>query len=379
MNSSGPRAAKVAMGRVKKTVIEIDAGGHPVFAGHHALYFLEKMLKKLAPAQCFVLGDENTISQCLPEVQAHVPTLQKAELIAIKSGEPSKCLPVCQDIWEHLAELKADRSAVLINLGGGVVSDLGGFIASTYKRGIRSVNLPTSVMGMVDAAIGGKTGIDLKGAKNMVGTFHDPLAVFIYPPFLRTLNKRELLNGLAEMLKHGLIEDAAHWKAITEAPLHDLDALAPLIYRSAAIKAEVVKRDPLEAGFRKVLNFGHTIGHGIEAYSWESQHRALLHGEAIAIGMITESWISARIGVLDREDHDRIASFLIELYKPYLIDGAADHRVVELMKNDKKNKGGEFRFTLIDRIGSAVTDVPVTAKMAGEALEHYRLLVRGRR
>lgn len=364
------------MANFKKTVIEIDAGGHPVMAGHYALYFLERMIKRLAPEQLFVLGDENTIAHCLPEVQSRVTSLQKAEVISIKSGEGSKSLPVCQVIWEHLAELKADRNALLVNLGGGVVSDLGGFIASTYKRGIRTINLPTSLMGMVDAAIGGKTGIDLKGTKNMVGSFHDPLAVFIYPPFLRTLNKRELLNGLAEMLKHGLVEDAKHWEAIVKAPLHDLKALAPLIYRSAAIKAEVVKRDPFESDLRKVLNFGHTIGHGIEAYSWESPHRILLHGEAVAIGMITESWISSRIGGLDREDHDRIASFLIELYKPYLIDGAADHRVIELMMNDKKNRAGEFRFTLIDRIGSAVTNVPVPTKLAREALEHYRLLVR---
>lgn len=364
------------MGASPKEVTEIDAGGHPVVIGADALHALDRRLGHLEPSQQFILGDENTLRHCLPELLAHVPRLRDAETISIQSGEPSKSLGVCQDIWQHLAERTADRHAVLVNLGGGVVTDLGGFIAGTFKRGLRCINLPTSLMGMVDAAIGAKTGIDLAGVKNVVGVFHDPVAVYVHVPFLKTLGKRELLNGIAEMVKHGLVRDRSHWEAIAEAPLHDIDALAPLVHRSAAIKAAVVKDDPREGGMRKVLNFGHTLGHGIEAYSWESQHRALLHGEAIAIGMIGEAWLSWRLGHLTREDYDRVARHLLSLYKPYLLDGAADHRVIELMRNDKKNTGGQFRFTLLTGIGSAIVDVPVTAAQAQEALEHYRLLVR---
>ena len=167
-----------------------------------------------------------------------------------------------------------------------------------------------------------------------------------------------------------------HWEAILEAPLHDIDALTPLVQRSATIKAEVVKEDPREAGSRKLLNFGHTIGHGVEAYSWESGQRALLHGEAVAVGMVCEAWLSWRQGLLDRESNDRIAQQLLSLFKPFTLQGDEDHRIIELMRNDKKNSAGQFRFTLLTGIGSARVDVPVTAAQVQEALEHYRLLVR---
>jgi 3-dehydroquinate synthase len=236
--------------------------------------------------------------------------------------------------------------------------------------------VPTSLLGMVDAAMGSKTGVDLAGVKNIVGLFHDPRGVYVHVPFLKSLGKRELLNGLAEMIKHGLVADQAHWEAISMAPLHDMDALGPLVQRSAAIKAEVVKQDPFEKSLRKKLNFGHTIGHGIEALSWESPQRALLHGEAVAIGMICAAWLSWRMDRLDRESNDRIAAQLLELYRPFVLDSTSNHRVIELMRNDKKNERGEFRFTLLNAIGAAEVDVPVSAAQVQEALEHYRLLVR---
>jgi 3-dehydroquinate synthase len=230
-------------------------------------------------------------------------------------------------------------------------------------------------MGMVDAAIGGKTGIDLGGLKNMVGMFHDPIGVHVHVPFLKSIGKRELLNGVAEMFKHGLVQDADHWEAIGQAELHDLDALAPLVQRSAAIKAAVVATDPLEHGLRKVLNFGHTIGHGIEAHSWEGSQRVLLHGEAVALGMVCEAWLSWHLGLLPREAFDAISAKLLGLYRPYALDSMADHRIIELMRNDKKNANGEFRFTLLTALGEARVDVPVTAAEVQEALKYYRTLV----
>lgn len=364
------------MGAVAKDVTEVDAGGHPVVVGADALHAFHRSTQALDVSRYFIFGDENTLRHCLPELLARVPVLREVETIAVRPGETSKSLGVCEDIWSHLADHAADRDTVLVNLGGGVVTDLGGFIAGTFKRGIRCIHVPTTLMGMVDAAIGGKTAVDLAGVKNMVGVFHDPLAVYVHVPFLKSLSKRELLNGIAEMIKHGLVHDAAHWEAIREAPLHDIEALRPLIQRSAAIKAEVVKSDPFDRGVRKALNFGHTIGHGIEAHSWESTHRGLLHGEAVAIGMICEAWLSWRLDLLDRESYDRIAAHLLDLYKLYTFDGAENHRIIELMRNDKKNAHGNFRVSLLTGIGSAKVDVPISAAQVQEALEHYRLLVR---
>lgn len=360
-------------------VKEIDAGGHPVVLGRDALRALDKRLGDLDLSAIFILGDENTLRHCLPELLAQVPALREARTLSVPAGERSKDLAVATDIWRHLAEQAADRKALLVCLGGGVVTDIGGFVAGTYKRGIACIHVPTSLMGMVDAAIGGKTGVDLAGVKNMVGVFHDPLAVHVHLPFLKSLGKRELLNGLAEMFKHGLVYDAALLEDLKSAALHDLTELTPLVERSAIVKAQVVKHDPRETGLRKVLNFGHTIGHGIEARSWESPQRALLHGEAVAIGMICEAWLSWRMDLLSREAYDSVATLFMGLYKPYQFDNSDDHRLIELMRNDKKNAGGQFRFTLLTAIGKASVDVPVTAAQVQEALEHYRLLVRDAR
>lgn len=354
----------------------IDAGAHEVLSGVAVLDALEKDLAALGSgARPFILGDENTLHHCLPELQSKVPRLRDAEILSVPPGERSKSIQCSQHLWQELAGHAADRNAVLINLGGGVVTDLGGFVAGTYKRGIRTINLPTTLMGMVDAAIGGKTAIDMSGMKNVVGLFHDPIKVYVHVPFLRTLGKRELLNGVAEMIKHALIADADHWDRIRKAPLHDMAALRPLIDRSAEIKAAIVKEDPTEKGKRKLLNFGHTIGHGIEAHSWESEHHALLHGEAIAMGMICEAWISWRMGLLERPELDAITDHLFTLYKPYQIDSTGHHRILELMRNDKKNTEGQFRLTLLTGMGSANVDVHITAAQIQESLEHYRILV----
>lgn len=342
--------------------------------GPGGLKALEHRLRRLDASAFVVLGDRNTIRHCLPELLAHVPVLRNAATVEVEPGEVSKGLEVCRDIWTHLMGMAVDRHAVLVNLGGGVVTDLGGFIAATYKRGIRCVNVPTSLMGMVDAAIGGKTGIDLGGVKNVVGVFNDPLGTYVHVPFLKSLGKRELLNGLAEMIKHGLVYDEAHWRSIGTAPLQDLEAITPLVHRSAAIKAEVVTADPRESGPRKLLNFGHSIGHGIEAHSWESPGRVLLHGEAVAIGMVCEAWISWRKERIGREVFDGLAAQLLGMYPPYPFQADDEHRMLEIMRNDKKNASGEFRFTLLTGIGSAEADVPVTAALVRDALEQYRAM-----
>lgn len=351
------------------------AGGHPLLMGEHALPHLDRWLKQHArPGQLFVLGDENTMQQCLPELLAAVPSLREAHNLSVRSGEQSKDIETCRALWAHLAEHLADRHAVLVNLGGGVITDLGGFVASTYKRGIRFIHVPTTLMGMVDAGIGGKTAIDLQGIKNLVGAFADPVATYIHPPFLRTLGKREVLNGVAEMVKHGLVLDQEHWNQVRRAHLHDLHALEPLIFRSAELKAGVVSADPREHGPRKQLNFGHTIGHALEAFALEQPQRALLHGEAVAIGMVCAAWLSWRMDLLDRDRMNAVEEHLMGLFPRYRLQEADAHRIIELMRHDKKNAGVAFGFTLLTGIGSAHVGVPVTAAQVAEALEHYRLL-----
>ncbi|MBK7270109.1 MAG: 3-dehydroquinate synthase [Flavobacteriales bacterium] len=366
--------AKIAMTASRRGTRTIQAAGSPVHLGEGVLHELQRwLLAEARDARKFILGDENSLRQCLPELLAHVAALREAPTIAIPPGESSKSIEVCTALWSHLAGSGAERSSVLIVLGGGVVTDVGGFVGATYMRGIRTVHLPTSLMGMVDAAIGGKNGVDLDGIKNMVGTVRQPAAVYVHIPFLRTLGKRELMNGAAEMLKHGLVLDADHWHAVRAAPWHDLDALTPLIMRSAELKCEVVSRDVQEHGERRLLNFGHSIGHALEAASWEGPHRGLLHGEAVVVGMLCESWLSWRLGLMPREDHDHIAEQLLMRYKHYPFGSSDHHRMLELMSHDKKNQDGRFRFTLLESIGKGRIDVEVTAAQAAEALDHYRL------
>ncbi|MBL7964592.1 MAG: 3-dehydroquinate synthase [Flavobacteriales bacterium] len=348
------------------------AGRVPVVLGGSALHALEEHLAEKPASHAFILGDPNTLRHCLPELLQKVPALRMAEPIEVPEGESSKSLDVAAHIWQHLIDRQAGRDAILVCLGGGVVTDLGGFVAGNFKRGMRLVHVPTSLMGMVDAAIGGKAAIDLAGVKNVVGVFHDAELVAVHVPFLRNLGKRELLNGLAEMLKHALVKDALQWDALVKAPLHDLDALTPLILASVRIKAGIVSEDPRESGQRKLLNFGHTIGHAIEAFSWEGAGRALLHGEAVVAGMVAESWLSWRLGLLGREAYDRIAGHLLDLFPPAFWGPADVHRLVELMRNDKKNREGGFRFTLLERIGEGVVDAEVNAAQVIEALDHYR-------
>lgn len=355
---------------------QTESNPHPLMMGPHALDHLQRWLAEHArQASIFILCDENTGAQCLPELLTRVAMLENARPIQVRGGEHSKDLEVCRALWGHLADHHADRSAVLVNLGGGVITDLGGFVAATYKRGIRFIHVPTTVMGMVDAAIGGKTAIDLHGVKNLVGTFTHPEGTYLHTPFLRTLGKREVLNGVAEMIKHGLVLDGDHWNDVRRAPLHDLETLAPLIFRSAELKAALVARDTLEQGERKLLNFGHTIGHALEAFTLEGQQRSLLHGEAVAIGMVCAAWLSWRMELLDRDRMNAVEEHLMGLFPPFRFQETDKHRIIELMRNDKKNTAGEFRFTLLTGIGSARVDVPVTAAQVAEALEHYRLLV----
>ncbi|MFN3529684.1 MAG: 3-dehydroquinate synthase [Bacteroidia bacterium] len=308
---------------------------------------LQQLLANLAPSAVFVLADEHTAQHAQP-----IATLLEARLFVLPAGEQHKTLASAQKLWGLLMEAGADRQAVLLNVGGGMITDLGGFVAATYKRGIRYLNIPTSLLAQVDAAVGGKTGVNFGGVKNALGHFYEANAVLFYAGFLETLPLRELRSGKAEMLKHALIADADMFAALQALGVDELPQLA-LIKRAVEIKCSIVASDPLEQAERKLLNFGHTFGHAIESYSQQGSH-PLLHGEAVFMGMLLESRLSAALKLLPAEQLQQISQVL-EAYQPdfELPDLEA---LLPYMLQDKKNQAARISFSLITGIGEAIYD-----------------------
>jgi len=354
-------------------VQHIKSDGHQLILGRHCLAELAELLSTdaFSGAKLFILVDENTLKFCLPALISKVSALGDAEVIEIGAGEESKSVEVCTQLWSVLSELNADRGSLLINLGGGVITDLGGFVAGTFKRGIRFINIPTSLLAQVDASVGGKVGINIDGLKNEVGLFTNPDRVFIDPEFLGTLPRKHLLSGFSEMIKHGLICDKDYWDRLKEVSFFEMENFDVSILQSIRIKNEIVSSDPFESGRRKILNFGHTIGHAIESYSFESDAKALLHGEAVAMGMVCESFISHKLGMLSEAELQDITGFIFSHYTPVFLDQLVFHRLIELMKHDKKNRGGEIKMSLIEGIGNAVIDKPVKADLIIDSLNYY--------
>ena len=320
----------------------------------------------------FIVVDEHTNEFCLTSFLPQLATESKIEIIEIESGESSKNIQSCFEIWSALSELGADRKSLIINLGGGVITDLGGFIASTFKRGIDFIHVPTTLLSMVDAAIGGKNGVDLGNLKNQIGVINLPKLILIDTSFLDTLSQREMQSGLAEMLKHGLIYDKVYWNQFKNLASFTTDDLEQLIYRSIEIKAEIVNQDLTENGIRKSLNFGHTLGHAIESHLLESEN-PLLHGEAIVIGMILESYLSYKNGLLSLEEHIEIKSTLNSIYKSYVFTERDIDEVLKLLIHDKKNEYGKVQFALLDGIGNCKINQVAENKTILEAFNDYKL------
>ena len=271
----------------------ITANNYSVYFDSKGYETLAEMLKPSHYSKIFILVDENTSQYCLPHLLNNLATEIEIEIIELEVGEIHKNIATCTEVWGALSDLGGDRKSILINLGGGVISDLGGFVACTFKRGIDFINIPTTLLSMVDASIGGKNGVDLGNLKNQIGIIREPKAVIIDTQFLSTLPQNEMRSGLAEMLKHGLIFDEKYWNEFKDLNQKDFADFDQLIHRSVEIKNEIVMQDPTENGIRKALNFGHTLGHAIESYFLENENKkTLLHGEAIAVGMILESYIS---------------------------------------------------------------------------------------
>ena len=316
-----------------------------------------------------VLVDENTLKHCYPKVLHFLP---QHGIIQITSGEEHKNLEGCNQVWTKLTASKADRRALLINLGGGVIGDLGGFTAACYKRGIPFINIPTTLLAMVDASVGGKTGVDFANYKNQIGVFAEPEAVIVDTAFLETLEERQLLSGFAEVIKHYLIADATAFAELCNSKAHiSTMPWEDLVRTNIAIKQHIVEQDPKESGARKALNFGHTIGHAVESYFLQQPAQTLLHGEAVAIGMIAESFISVKHGMLQEEEREKITSAIKQYYKLPLVAEQAFKVLLSMLAQDKKAAGLQNRFTLLKGIGNFSINISVEEDLIKDSLRYY--------
>ena len=334
---------------------------------------LNKFLTTLKPTQLLILVDENTHEHCLPILLGNLETEIPFEIIEIEAGEELKTLETAAQLWEILTEFETDRKALMINLGGGVITDMGGFIASTYKRGIPFINIPTTLLGMCDASIGGKTGIDHQFLKNIIGTFAQPEQIFVFPEFLKTLPFEELRSGFAEMLKHGLIGDEKHWNDLISIKDLSSESIFPFIETSMQIKQNVVEQDFTEQNIRKTLNFGHTIGHAIESL-FLLKGKPIMHGEAVALGMVCETRISMLEGLISQETANDIISHIRKFYPLLDISKFSLEEILNLMKNDKKNSFGNINFSLLTGIGTSIYNCSVTTDRIAESLLYYQKL-----
>ena len=343
-----------------------------IFFQDEAVHSLSELISLKNYSAIFILVDENTNTNCLNYFLAQIQFSKTIEILEVESGEINKNIYTVIELWQILSDYKADRHALMLNLGGGVITDLGGFVASTYKRGIDFIQIPTTLLAMIDAAIGGKNGIDLGYLKNQIGTINQPNMVLIFPEFLNTLSKREWRSGLAEMLKHGLIYDINHWEKLKSLASMSVDDLTDLIKDSSEIKLKIISQDPNEMGLRKILNFGHTLGHAIESYTLENQNiDSLLHGEAIAIGMILEAHLSYQNNFISLNDFNQINDVLLNYFEKPSFEIIYEDLEIYML-NDKKNRDGVIKFVLLKQIGEAVFDQAISKEMINSSLNFFK-------
>ncbi len=355
---------------------KIQSESYDIYLGERKFSQIENFLqnKVYQSSKKIIIIDENTRHFCLPELLKNVKTLQTANIIETKSGEKHKTIEDCKVIWEKLIELKTDRNSIVINLGGGMLSDIGGFVSSTFKRSITYINIPTTLLAMVDASIGGKTGVNFGELKNQIGVFSEPKAVFIISEFLKSLPKNQILSAYAEIIKHALIADEKYWETIKNTEILSNPNYLNLIIPSINIKNEIVRLDPYEKNERKKLNFGHTFGHAFEAFS-HKQGKALLHGEAIAMGMICEAFISYKISGLGQAQFQEIISHILKYFKLFAIKKQDFITLIEIMSHDKKNSCEEINFTLINSIGQSEINRTCKKEIIIEAFDFYSQLL----
>ena len=334
--------------------------------------FLKEKIKSKDFNSVFVLVDENTDKHCL-DIFINKSSIEEYNKLIIKAGEENKNIDTCIQIWKELNLQKADRKSLLINLGGGVLTDIGGFVASTYLRGINFINVPTTLLGMVDAAHGGKTGIDFLNLKNQIGVFSMPIDVILDSTYLKTLSKEEYLNGYAEVFKHSFLSDS---EEISFNSLINLDFFKDvdfIIKKYSEVKNRIVKIDKYESDIRKVLNLGHTIGHALESYSHISNNiKTLKHGEAIIVGLITELYISAIQNNFPLITVDKLKEISSKYFEKINLSDDQLEQIFDLMIFDKKNNNGMVYFVLLDKNGKPLTDQKVEKKVFVDAFDYYR-------
>lgn len=333
---------------------------------------LQKQLLDLEYSKVFVLVDSNTQTHCLPILKKALEPI-KLNTIQIKPGESYKNIETCQQIWAALMQQKADRKSVLLNLGGGVIGDMGGFCASTFKRGIDFIQIPTTLLAQVDASIGGKLGIDFGLVKNSIGLFNNPKAVYLYANFFKTLPKAELYSGYAEVIKHALIQNKNTFDQLVKIDYPEKYQWESTVEDSLLVKQSIVEQDPFEKSVRKSLNFGHTIGHAIESLSWETE-QPLLHGEAVALGMITECFLSYKLLDFPKEELQIITNYLLKIYPKYNLNNFDQAKILELIQQDKKNEHQKICFTLLEKIGVFKINIHASETLILEALDYYNNL-----
>lgn len=351
----------------------IQANNYPIHFNENAYKALNLHLKENKYSNLFIIVDSNTNEFCLPQFLPYLETDLIIEIIEFEAGEENKNIETCVQIWNVLTELGADRKSLVINLGGGVVTDLGGFVASTFKRGVDFIHIPTTLLSMVDASVGGKNGVDLGNLKNQIGVINVPSMVLIDTHYLQTVPQNEMRSGLAEMLKHGLIYDKNYWEQFLDLKAVDFADFDELIYRSVIIKNEIVSQDPTEKNIRKSLNFGHTLGHAIESYFLENQNKTtLLHGEAIAVGMILESYISLHKNLINEAEFLQIKTTIKSIFDDISFDDNDIDPILELLIHDKKNEYGTIQFALIEGIGKIKIDQLVENELITKAFNDYK-------
>ena len=329
---------------------------------------LNSFLENKEYSKIMVIADANTRKYCYNLLKGNLP---KHSVVSVPVGEAHKTLATCEQIWEAMTKAELDRHALVLNVGGGVIGDMGGFCAATYKRGIDFIQIPTTLLAQVDASVGGKLGIDFRGFKNHLGVFQQPVRVLIDPVFLKTLPPRELRSGFAEVVKHCLIADADKWHEIREKDL-ERQNWPNLIAHSVAIKQAVVAQDPTEKGLRKILNFGHTLGHAVETlFLSKAPKERLLHGEAIATGMVMESYLAYQKKMIDRQTLEQVEEFMFSIFGKADIQPGDVEAIISLTRQDKKNRGSEVRFSLLTSAGSCAYDVAVSPAEMRRALQYY--------
>lgn len=333
---------------------------------------LSDILSRLSFDKLFLLTDENTERLCYPLVKDNTQ-IAKAGKIIIKAGDDNKNIETLSSIWKYLSENGATRHSLLINLGGGMLTDIGGFAAASFKRGIKCINIPTTLLGAVDAAVGGKTGINFNGLKNEIGAFAPAETVLIDSAFFKSLDHQNFLSGYAEMIKHGLIDSDKEWLATMSFDTEEIDyeKLKQLVVDSVGVKERIVEIDPFEKGMRKALNLGHTIGHAFESMSYEL-NKPVQHGYAVAWGIICELYLSHRFCGFPKEKMYKTIYFIKDNYHGFYFDCDHYERLYQYMKHDKKNESDTVNFTFLSDVGKIEINQTASKEDIFDAIDFLR-------